>query len=63
MFEVTSAWKSTYPEALVGVLVMRGGSNPPHHPELDSKKTALEEELRAQFSGQDRAAIGSHPVL
>lgn len=63
MFEVTSAWKTTYPEALAGVLVMHAVSNPPHHPELESKKIALEEELRARFSGQDRAAIASHPVL
>lgn len=63
MFEVTSAWKTTYPEALAGVLVMRAVSNPPHHSGLESKKIALEEELRARFSGQDRAAIASHPVL
>lgn len=63
MFEVTSTWKTTYPEALAGVLVMRDVSNPPHHAALESKKTALEEELRARYSGQDRAAIASHPVL
>jgi len=63
MFEVTSAWKTTYPEALAGVLVMRAVSNPQHDSELEAKKAALEEELRAQFSGQDRAAIASHPVL
>src|SRR5215208_2769589 len=63
MFEVTSAWKTMYPEALAGVLVMRGVSNPPHHPLLASKKAALEEELRARYAGQDRAAIASHPVL
>ena len=63
MFEVTPVWKTTYPEALVGVLVMRDVSNPPHHPEVERKKTALEEELRTRFSGQDRAAIASHPVL
>ena len=63
MFEVTSAWKATYPEALAGVLVMRAVSNPPHHAELERQKVALEENLRAQFSGMDRAAIASHPVL
>jgi DNA/RNA-binding domain of Phe-tRNA-synthetase-like protein len=63
MFEVTSAWKSTYPEAHAGVLVMRAVSNPAHHAALESQKAALEEQLRAQFSGQDRAVIGSHPVL
>src|SRR5512138_3225495 len=63
MFEVTSAWKSTYPEAHAGVLVMRLVSNPAQHAGLESQKVALEEQLRAQFAGQDRAAIASHPVL
>jgi DNA/RNA-binding domain of Phe-tRNA-synthetase-like protein len=63
MFEVTSAWKTTYPEALAGVLVMRAVSNPSHHPELESKKAGLEEKLRVQFSGLDRVALASHPVL
>jgi DNA/RNA-binding domain of Phe-tRNA-synthetase-like protein len=63
MFEITSTWKSTYPEAHAGVLVMRAVSNHAHHPELDRQKTTLEEELRAQFSGQDRATIASHPIL
>ena len=63
MFEVTSAWKSTYPNAHTGVLVMREVANPAHHPELENQKALLEEQLRAQFSGQDRAAIASHPVL
>ncbi|HLO13184.1 MAG TPA: phenylalanine--tRNA ligase beta subunit-related protein [Anaerolineales bacterium] len=63
MFEVTSAWKSAYPEAYAGVLVMRAVSNPAHHADLENQKTALEEQLRAQFSRQDRAKIASHPIL
>jgi DNA/RNA-binding domain of Phe-tRNA-synthetase-like protein len=63
MFEVTSAWKTAYPEALAGILVLRAVSNPPHHAALESKKIALEEELRARYSRQDRAAIARHPVL
>lgn len=42
---------------------MRNVSNPAHHPELEKRKTELEEQLRIQFSGQDRAMIVSHPVL
>lgn len=42
---------------------MRAVSNPAHHPELEDQKIALEEQLRAQFSDQDRAAIASHPIL
>jgi len=63
MFEVTSAWKSTYLNAHVGVLIMRGVANPAHHPELEHQKAVLEEQLRAQFSGQDRARVASHPIL
>jgi len=63
MFEVTSLWKSTYPEAHAGLLVMRAVSNPTNDPALESRKAALEVELRAQFSGQDRATIASHPIL
>ena len=63
MFEVTSAWASAYPAAHVGVLVMRAVANPANHPGLEAQKTALEERLRGQFSGQDRAALANHPVL
>src|SRR5688572_6423015 len=63
MFEVTSTWRSTYPDAHAGVLVLRAVSNPMHHPELESQKAALEQELRKQFSGMDRASIASHPIL
>jgi DNA/RNA-binding domain of Phe-tRNA-synthetase-like protein len=63
MFEVTSAWKTAYPQALAGVLVLRAVSNPPHDAALESKKVALEEELRVRYSGQDRTTIARHPVL
>ena len=63
MFEVTTAWKSAFPGAYVGVLAMRGVSNPSQHPELEKRKKELEEHLRAQFSGQDRIAMLSLPVL
>lgn len=62
-FEVTSFWKHAYPDALAGVLVMQDVSNLPHHAELERRKLALEERLRTQFSGQDRAALARHPVL
>ncbi len=63
MFEITSAWKSAFPGAHAGVLVMRNVVNPAHHPELEKRKTELEEGLRSQFAGQDREAIASHPIL
>ena len=63
MFETTQAWKSFFPNAHVGVLVMRNASNPAHHTELEKQKAELEDQLRSQFARQDRAAIASHPVL
>ena len=63
MFEVTSAWKSAFPDAHAGVLVMRNVINPAHHPELEKHKTELEAQLRSQFSGQDRAAMSALPIL
>jgi DNA/RNA-binding domain of Phe-tRNA-synthetase-like protein len=63
MFEITSAWKSAFPGAHAGVLVMRNVTNPAHHAKLEKQKTELEEVLRAQFAGQDRTAIASHPIL
>lgn len=54
MFEVTSAWKSAFPEAHAGVLMMRDVVNLAHHSDLEKYKTELEEELRSQYSGQDR---------
>ena len=63
MFNVTSAWKSAFPGAHVGALAMRNVSNPAHHIELEERKMELEEGLRLQFSGQDRLAIASHPIL
>ncbi len=63
MFNVTSAWRSAFPGAHAGALVMRNVSNPAHHIALEKQKAELEEHLRSQFAGQDRAAIASHPVL
>src|SRR5690349_6052130 len=63
ILDVTPAWKTTYPDASAGVLVLRDVSNPAHHEALESQKAVLEETLRTQFSSQDRATIASHPVL
>lgn len=63
MFEVTSAWKSAFPEAHAGILAMRNVINPAHHPELEKHKTELEEQLRSQFSERDRAAMSNLPIL
>jgi DNA/RNA-binding domain of Phe-tRNA-synthetase-like protein len=63
MFEVSSAWKSAYPGASVGVLVMHGVVNPQEHPRLDERKDELEAALRSQFASLDRASLMTIPVL
>ena len=63
MFEITTAWKSAFPGAHAGVLVMMDVANPAHHPLLEQQKFELEAELRTRFVGQDRAALANHPVL
>jgi len=59
MLTVTEAFKSAYPDAAMGILVMREVANPAHHPELEARKAALEDELRARFAQHDRAALSA----
>jgi DNA/RNA-binding domain of Phe-tRNA-synthetase-like protein len=42
---------------------MREVSNPHSHPELERRKTELEEDLRAEYASYDRAALNAHPIL
>jgi len=62
-FEVTPNWKSTYPGAHAGVLVMQGVTNPTLHPELERRKEILVDDLRVRFAGGDRAALEALPVI
>jgi DNA/RNA-binding domain of Phe-tRNA-synthetase-like protein len=63
MFQVADNWKSAFPDAHAGVLVMRDVINPSSHEELEKRKIALEQELRIRYSSQDRAALAQLPVL
>jgi DNA/RNA-binding domain of Phe-tRNA-synthetase-like protein len=60
---VSQAWKTTYPEAHVGTLAMRDVANPRRHAELERRKGALEEELRARFAGQSKADLAALPTM
>ena len=63
MINVTDTWKNAYPGAVVGVMVIENITNPESHPELQKQKTELQERLRAQYKGYDRAALRALPVL
>lgn len=60
---VTDGWRATFPGASVGLLEMRGVSNPADSAALNSRKVALESELRDRFGGMTRAELRDLPVL
>jgi DNA/RNA-binding domain of Phe-tRNA-synthetase-like protein len=63
MFAISDTWKTTYPEAAVGVLALRNVANPRHHPALDERKQELERTLRSRFSNSDRASLKALPTI
>lgn len=63
LFTTTEAWRAAYPGASVGVLALRGVTNPARHAALEARKAELEESLRQRYAGQDRAALWQLPVL
>lgn len=63
MYNVSAVWKSTYPDAVIGVLAMRGVSNPSSHPKLEAAKAELEKDIRARCAGLDRSDLKAMPVL
>jgi DNA/RNA-binding domain of Phe-tRNA-synthetase-like protein len=62
-FSVSSEWKSAFPGAHAGILVMQNVANPPASPKLDRLKDELVADLRLRYGAADRAALGSMPVL
>ena len=62
-FTVSEAWKTAYPKAAAGILVMRGVVNPSRHAALDGRKAELENQLRSRFSGGDRVALRALPPI
>lgn len=63
MLTIAEKWKTTYPGASVGILVMKNVANPKSHPKLDALKTEVEDQLRSQFANFDRAALRELPTL
>ncbi|MGD0004208.1 MAG: phenylalanine--tRNA ligase beta subunit-related protein [Anaerolineaceae bacterium] len=63
MLESSNAWRGAYPGAQIGILALDSVANPEVCPELDLRKTALENRLRSQFAGQTRQAIEALPTI
>jgi DNA/RNA-binding domain of Phe-tRNA-synthetase-like protein len=63
LFEVTEAWKSAFPDAHAGVLVMQAVHNPASHAGLERSKEALMGELRSRYGGLDRGQLQALPAM
>jgi DNA/RNA-binding domain of Phe-tRNA-synthetase-like protein len=63
VFEVSEAWRSAFPGAHAGVLVMKDVTNPARPASLVRRKEALVEELRSHYGGLDRRQLEILPSL
>jgi DNA/RNA-binding domain of Phe-tRNA-synthetase-like protein len=63
MFSVSETWKTTYPGAAAGILVMKNVANPARHSEFDGHKEAFQKQLRSRFAGYDRAGLKALPTI
>jgi len=63
VFTVSKGWRTTYPGAAVGILVMHEVVNPQRHTALDERKEELERDLRVRYAGYDRTGLKALPVL
>jgi len=63
MLTLTETWKTAYPTASVGILAMRGATNPTLCPALQARKATLEAELRARFAGKSRDDVKTLPEV
>src|SRR5512136_1116527 len=63
IFEVTEAWKSAFPGAYAGVLVMKDVVNPASHAGLENRKEMLMDELRSRYGRLDRNQLEKLPCL
>lgn len=63
MLSLTETWKTTYPDAHIGFLVVRNAANPEHCEALDARKAQLEKALRERFGSAGREGIKQHPTI
>src|SRR5215217_1249529 len=57
LLEVDPGWRETHPGARVGLIAMRGVTNPPRNDHLNDLATTLETEVRSRIGSADRDAI------
>jgi DNA/RNA-binding domain of Phe-tRNA-synthetase-like protein len=63
LISLSDAWKTTYPDAHLGALVMRDVSNPRNHSGLEKRKRELEVDLRTQFVDKSKGDVAALPTM
>jgi DNA/RNA-binding domain of Phe-tRNA-synthetase-like protein len=63
LLKIDPAWREGHPGAAVGVLAVRGVTNPPTHDGLIEIAAALEEELRTRWGAAERETLRAIPPL
>jgi DNA/RNA-binding domain of Phe-tRNA-synthetase-like protein len=63
LIEIDPVWREQHPGAAVGVLAMRGVTNPPSHDGLNDLAATLEDELRSQRGAMERETLRPIPPL
>ncbi len=60
---LSRSWKTTYPGASAGILVVSNIPNGPYSPAFNYKRVGFEKEIRARFSTFDRIALAALPTI
>lgn len=60
---IADAWRTAYPEASIGILVLDGVENPPEDAALAERVRQVEADLRDRWTGKTRADLNIVPEL
>ncbi|MCO5220560.1 MAG: hypothetical protein M9947_03140 [Thermomicrobiales bacterium] len=60
-FEVTERWKTTWPGAVAGCLIVTGVANPERSDALEQRVEQIETSVRQRYAGADRPTLRSQP--
>jgi DNA/RNA-binding domain of Phe-tRNA-synthetase-like protein len=63
LLEIDPGWRETHPGASVGLIAMRGVTNPARNDHLNDLATTLETDVRSRLRSADRETIRATPPL
>jgi DNA/RNA-binding domain of Phe-tRNA-synthetase-like protein len=63
LFEASADWRSTFPDACVGCLLMHGVTNAERNLALDARLAELQTQLRERYASANRTMLASLPTV